>query len=118
MFCSFLIIFLFSSCVRDLTCDCYKKKGARVLVAIITNSHQHSYIAEKRRYYPSLDYDKDTGYKAIVREMKIKFDSIHKNNQTTVFIGVQDSFVLDTIRIKGFELDKYRRAGYTYKCWE
>ena len=112
-----LTCFIFS-CVRDLTCDCYKKKGARLLFAIITNSHQHSYIAEKRGCYPSQDYDRDTGYKAIMREMKIKYDSIHKNTETEVFVGVQDSLVFDTIRIRGVELDKYRRQGYTYKCWE
>ena len=104
--------------MRDLTCDCYKKKGARLLFAIITNSHQHSYIVEKRRYYPVKDYDIDTGFKAIMREMKIKYDSIHKNTETEVFVGVQDSLVFDTIRIRGVELDKYRRQGYTYKCWE
>ena len=112
-----LTCFIFS-CVRDLTCDCYKKKGARLLFAIITNNHQHSYIVEKRRYYPVKDYDIDTGFKAIMREMKIKYDSIHKNTETEVFVGVQDSLVFDTIRIRGVELDKYRRQGYTYKCWE
>lgn len=104
--------------MRDLTCDCYKKKGARLLFAIITNSNQHSYIVEKRRYFPSLDYDKDTGYKAVMRQMQTKYDSIYKNTNSIVFIGVQDSVKFDTIRIRGVELDKYRREGYTYKCWE
>jgi len=114
----FSFTFLLSSCVRDLTCDCSKKKGARLLFAILTNTNQLSYVAEKRRYFPVLDYDQDTGYKAIMRQMKTTYDSIYKNKQVSVFIGVQDSFGYETIRIRGAELDRYRRAGYTYKCWE
>lgn len=87
------------------------------MFAIQTDS-TNTFIAEKRRYFPTQDYDLDTGHKAVMKQMRKKYDSISHITKTTFFIGVQDSFGFDTLRVRGAELSRCRDKGYTYKCWE
>ena len=113
-----LLSLVFLSCVRDLTCDCYRKKGARLIFAIQTDSFQRNFITEKTRYFPIGNYDTDTGHKQVMRRLRIKYDSLAKITRLSYFIGVQDSFDFDTVRIRGAQLYEYRKQGYSFKCWE
>jgi hypothetical protein len=87
-----------------------------LIYAIQTDSNQ--YIAEKTKHCPVGDYDKDTGYRLVVKAMRLKYDSISKITKSKFFIGYKDSIRFDTTRIKGSQLSEYKSKGYTYKCWE
>jgi hypothetical protein len=113
----FSCLLYLSSCYRDISCDCYKKKGCRLIFAIQVDSNIH--IVEKQYSCPTIiDYDKDTIYKSRIRKLTSKYDSIAKLTKRAYKVGFMDSLRYDTTKIKGVDLQKYKSNGYACKCYD
>jgi hypothetical protein len=109
-----LISTVFISCYRDNQCECFKKKGCKTLYVFHYNP---TYVAERLKYCPSIDYDNDPGFTQYLSDLKKKYDSIQKSRGVKYSITIIDSFRYDTTRgVLGKDVTDYSKKGFFCRC--